>query len=119
MTRVKKSVSARARHKKILKKTAGYYGARSRTYKVAYQAVIKSGQYSYRDRKQKKRLFRKLWINRINAASRNYGISYNNVINGLHKSDIIINRKILADIAMHDKESFSILIEKIKTNLKN
>ncbi|WHL24771.1 MAG: 50S ribosomal protein L20 [Candidatus Blochmannia vicinus] len=117
MTRVKNSVVARARHKKILKQAAGYYGARSRTYRVAYQSVIKSGQYSYRDRRRKKRLFRRLWINRINAASRICGISYNYLINGLHKSDVYINRKMLAEIAVYDKETFSVLVDKAKINL--
>ncbi|WP_159715474.1 50S ribosomal protein L20 [Blochmannia endosymbiont of Camponotus nipponensis] len=119
MTRVKNSVVAHARHKKILKKATGYYGARSRTYRVAYQSVIKSGQYSYRDRRQKKRLFRRLWINRINAASREYGISYNYLINGLNKSDISINRKILAEIAIFDKKTFSVLIDKAKIKLEH
>lgn len=119
MTRVKNSVVAHNRHKKILKKASGYYGARSRTYRVAYQAVLKSGQYSYRDRRQKKRLFRKLWINRINAASRQYDISYNSLIDGLNKSAIYINRKMLSEIAMFDKETFAILINKIKAHLKN
>ncbi|URJ28400.1 50S ribosomal protein L20 [Candidatus Blochmannia vicinus (nom. nud.)] len=117
MTRVKNSVVAHARHKKILKQAAGYYGARSRTYRIAYQSVIKSGQYSYRDRRRKKRLFRRLWINRINAASRTSGISYNYLINGLHKSDIYINRKMLAEIAVCDKETFSILVNKVKIGL--
>lgn len=119
MTRVKNSVVAHARHKKILKQAAGYYGARSRTYRVAYQSVIKSGQYSYRDRRQKKRLFRRLWISRINAASREYGMSYNYLINGLHKSDIYINRKMLADIAIYDQKTFSALINKAKIHLKH
>lgn len=114
MTRVKNSVVAHARHKKILKQAAGYYGARSRTYRVAYQSVIKSGQYSYRDRRQKKRLFRRLWIYRINAASHKYGMSYNNLINGLHKSNIYINRKMIADIAIFDKKTFSKLVDKAK-----
>ncbi|AGC03633.1 50S ribosomal protein L20 [Candidatus Blochmanniella chromaiodes str. 640] len=119
MTRVKNSVVARARHKKILKQAAGYYGARSRTYRVAYQSVIKSGQYSYRDRRQKKRLFRRLWINRINAASRKYGMSYNRLINGLQKCNVCINRKILADIAIFDRETFSALIDKAKINCEH
>ena len=86
MARVKRGVTARARHKKILKLAKGYYGARSRVYRVAKQAVIKAGQYAYRDRKQKKRQFRALWIVRINAAARMYGISYSRMINGLNKS---------------------------------
>lgn len=119
MTRVKNSVAAHNRHKKIIKQAAGYYGARSRTYRVAHQAVLKSGQYSYRDRRQKKRLFRRLWINRINAASRQHGISYNCLINGLNKSTIHINRKILSEIALFDKTTFSKLIDNIKDNLKH
>lgn len=118
MTRVKNSVIARNRHKKILKKASGYYGARSRIYRVAHQAVLKSGQYSYRDRRQKKRLFRQLWISRINAASRQYGISYNRLIHGLNKSAIIINRKMLSEIAILDKPTFSVLVNQIKTYLK-
>lgn len=113
MTRVKNSVTAHNRHKKILKKASGYYGARSRTYRIAYQSVLKSGQYSYRDRRQKKRLFRRLWINRINAAARQYGMSYNYLINRLNKSSICINRKILSEIATFDKTTFSNLINKI------
>lgn len=119
MTRVKNSVVAHNRHKKILKKASGYYGARSRTYRVAYQAVLKSGQYSYRDRRQKKRLFRRLWISRINAAARRCGISYNYLINGLNQSAIHINRKMLSEIALLDQETFSILINKIKNHLKH
>lgn len=119
MTRVKNSVTAHNRHKKILKKASGYYGARSRSYRIAYQSVLKSGQYAYRDRRQKKRLFRRLWINRINAAARKYNISYNYLINGLNKSAIYINRKILSEIAIFDQTTFSILVDKIKTNLKN
>ncbi|WP_044026129.1 50S ribosomal protein L20 [Candidatus Blochmanniella vafra] len=116
MTRVKNSIIARARHKKILKQASGYYGARSRTYRVAYQSILKSGQYSYRDRRQKKRLFRKLWINQINAASRQYGITYNILINALRKSSININRKILAKLAQSDKVSFfSIIKNSVKT----
>lgn len=117
MARVKKGVTAHNRHKKILQQASGYYGARSRTYRIAYQAVIKSGQYSYRDRRQKKRLFRRLWINRINAASRQYGIPYNYLINYLHKSSIYINRKMLSELAIFDKSAFAVFIEKLKNNL--
>lgn len=119
MTRVKNSVTAHNRHKKILKKATGYYGARSRSYRIAYQSVLKSGQYAYRDRRQKKRLFRKLWIHRINAAARRYGISYNYLINGLKKSAIYINRKILSEIAIADQTTFSMLIDQIKNNINN
>src|SRR5258706_9821039 len=101
MPRVKRGVTAKARHKKILAKAKGYYGARSRVYRVAKQAVIKAGQYAYRDRKQKKRVFRALWIVRINAAARMHGLTYGQFINGLKKSSIDIDRKILADIAVN------------------
>ncbi|CAL4318993.1 50S ribosomal protein L20 [Buchnera aphidicola] len=117
MTRVKRGVFSRARHKKILKKAKGYYGARSRVYRVAIQAVIKSGQYSYRDRRQKKRTFRNLWITRINAAVRESNLSYSSFIYGLKKSSININRKILSDIAIKDSIAFSKLIQTANTNL--
>jgi large subunit ribosomal protein L20 len=106
MARVKRGVTARARHKKILKLAKGYYGARSRVYRVAKQAVIKAGQYAYRDRKQKKRQFRALWIVRINAAARMYGISYSRLINGLNKANVAIDRKVLADLAVRDIDAF-------------
>lgn len=94
MARVKRGVIARARHKKILKQAKGYYGARSRVYRVAFRAVIKAGQYAYRDRRQRKRQFRQLWIARINAAARQNGISYSKFINGLKKASVEIDRKI-------------------------
>lgn len=103
MPRVKRGVTARARHKKVMKAAKGYYGARSRVYRVAVQAVTKAGQYAYRDRRQKKRQFRQLWIARINAAARQNGLSYSRLINGLKKASIEIDRKILSDIAVHDK----------------
>ncbi len=106
MARVKRGVTARARHKKILKLAQGYYGARSRVYRVAKQAVIKAGQYAYRDRKQKKRQFRALWIVRINAAARQFGISYSRLINGLTKANVAIDRKVLADLAVRDIQAF-------------
>jgi len=111
MPRVKRGVTARARHKKVLKQAKGYYGARSRVYRVAKQAVIKAGQYAYRDRKQRKRQFRALWIVRINAASRMFGISYSRLINGLTKANVKIDRKVLADIAVRDIESFGKIAE--------
>ncbi|CAJ0991680.1 50S ribosomal protein L20 [Pantoea sp. Nvir] len=117
MARVKRSVGARARHKKILEQAKGYYGARSRVYRVAFQAVIKSGQYAYRDRRQCKRQFRQLWIARINAAARQNNVSYSCFINGLKKADIDVDRKILADIAIFDKVAFSILVKKAKSAL--
>ena len=116
MARVKRGVTARARHKKILKQAKGYYGARSRVYRVAKQAVIKAGQYAYRDRKQKKRQFRALWIVRINAASRLCGISYSRLINGLTKANVAIDRKVLADIAVRDMDSFAKIAEIAKAN---
>lgn len=107
MPRVKRGVTARARHKKVLKQAKGYYGARSRIYRVAKQAVIKAGQYAYRDRRQRKRQFRSLWIVRINAAAREFGLSYSRFIDGLNKASVAIDRKVLADIAVYDKEAFA------------
>lgn len=117
MARVKRGVIAHARHKKVLKKAKGYYGARSRVYRVANQAVIKAGQYAYRDRRQRKRDFRALWIVRINAAARECGLSYSRFINGLKKANIEIDRKVLADIAVFEKEAFSALADKAKAAL--
>jgi len=117
MPRVKRGVTARKRHKKILKQAKGYYGARSRVYRVAKQAVIKAGQYAYRDRRQRKRQFRALWIARINAATRLNDMSYSRFINGLKKADITIDRKVLADIAVFDKEVFAQLVTKAKDAL--
>ena len=111
MARVKRGVVAKARHKKILRQAKGYYGARSRTFKVAKQAVIKAGQYAYRDRRQRKRQFRALWITRINAAARIHGLSYSRLVNGLKLADIQIDRKILADIAVHDPDAFGAIAE--------
>jgi large subunit ribosomal protein L20 len=107
MSRVKRGVTARARHKKVLKQAKGYYGARSRVYRVAKQAVIKAGQYAYRDRKQRKRQFRQLWITRINAGARLHGLSYSRFINGLTKASIEVDRKVLADLAVNDKDAFA------------
>ncbi len=117
MPRVKRGVTAKARHKKVLDEAKGYYGARSRVYRVAKQAVIKAGQYAYRDRKQRKRQFRSLWIVRINAAARECGMSYSQFINGLNKADIQIDRKVLADIAVYDKPAFATIVEKAKAAL--
>jgi large subunit ribosomal protein L20 len=114
MARVKRGVVARARHKKILKQAKGYYGARSRVYRVAVQAVTKAGQYAYRDRRNKKRQFRQLWIARINAAARQNGMSYSRFINGLKKASVEIDRKILSDIAVHDKAAFTALVDAAK-----
>lgn len=117
MARVKRGVVARRRHKKILNQAKGYYGARSRVFRVAKQAVIKAGQYAYRDRRQRKRQFRSLWIARINAASRANGLSYSRLIAGLRKADIELDRKVLADLAVHDKVAFSAIVESAKTAL--
>ena len=117
MPRVKRGVIARARHKKILKQAKGYYGARSRVYRVAKQAVIKAGQYAYRDRKQNKRQFRRLWIMRINAAARINGLSYSQFMHGLAKAEIAVDRKVLADIAIHDSNAFAGLAEQAKKAL--
>jgi large subunit ribosomal protein L20 len=117
MARVKRGVVAKARHKKVLSKAKGYYGARSKVYRVAKQAVIKAGQYAYRDRRQRKRQFRALWITRINAAARLHGMSYSRLINGLHRAEIEIDRKVLADIAVHDPEAFGAIAEQAKASL--
>tara|TARA_B100001750_G_scaffold171735_1_gene140044 strand:- start:590 stop:943 length:354 start_codon:yes stop_codon:yes gene_type:complete len=113
MARVKRGVIARSKHKKILKLAKGYKGARSRTFRAAKQAVIKAGQYAYRDRKQKKRQFRSLWIAKINAAARQNNISYSQLINNLKRSEININRKMLAELAVSNAENFSALIKSI------
>lgn len=117
MPRVKRGVTASARHRKVLNKAKGYYGARSRIYRVAKQAVIKAGQYAYRDRRVRKRDFRGLWIVRINAAARECGLSYSRLIHGLHTAGIEIDRKVLADLAVHDKQGFAKLAEQAKANL--
>jgi large subunit ribosomal protein L20 len=117
MARVKRGVTAHARHKKVLKLAKGYYGARSRSYKTAKQAVIKAGQYAYRDRRQRKRHFRALWIIRINAAAREHGLSYSLFIAGLTKAAIEVDRKVLADLAMHQKAAFGALVEQAKSAL--
>ena len=117
MARVKRGVTAKARHRKILSKAKGYYGARSKIYRVAKQAVTKAGQYAYRDRRQRKRQFRALWITRINAAARINGLSYSRLLNGLNLAGIEVDRKVLADIAVHDQEAFSALAEAAKAAL--
>ena len=117
MPRVKRGVTAKARHKKVLKQAKGYYGARSRVYRVAKQAVIKAGQYAYRDRRQRKRQFRALWITRINAAARLCDLSYSRLIDGLNKANIEIDRKTLADIAVHDHDAFAKIAEQAKKAL--
>nr|MBV6630891.1 50S ribosomal protein L20 [Oceanococcus sp. HetDA_MAG_MS8] len=117
MARVKRGVTAKARHKKVLKAAKGYYGARSRSYKTARQAVFKAGQYAYRDRRTKKRDFRSLWIVRINAASKAQGLSYSRFIDGLKKAGVELDRKVLADIAVHDEAAFTSLVEQAKSAL--
>ena|SRR3989344_5226765 len=117
MARVKRGVTARARHKKVLDKAKGYKGARSRVFRVANQAVIKAAQYAYRDRRQRRREFRALWIIRINAAARECGLSYSTLMNGLKKSSIDIDRKVLADIAVRDKAAFAVIAEQAKASL--
>ena len=114
MPRVKRGVTARARHKKVLKKAKGYYGARSRVFRTAKQAVIKAGQYAYIGRKQRKRQFRSLWIIRVNAEVRKHEMSYSKFIAGLKLAKIEIDRKILADIAVHDKNAFAAIVAKVK-----
>ena len=114
MARVKRGVTARRRHKKVLKQAKGYYNARRKVYRVAKQAVTKALQYAYIGRKQKKRNFRSLWITRINAAARINGMSYSRFINGLMKAGITLDRKVLADIAVHDAVGFAALAEKAK-----
>jgi large subunit ribosomal protein L20 len=111
MPRTTKSVTAKAKHKKVLSATKGHYGARSRLFRTAKQSNIKSMQYAFRDRKNKKRVFRSLWIARINAASRALGVSYSKLINGMTTKEIIIDRKILSDIAIHDPSTFEKIVK--------
>jgi large subunit ribosomal protein L20 len=117
MARVKRGVVARRRHKKILSRAKGYYNARRKVYRVAKQAVTKALQYAYIGRKQKKRQFRSLWIVRINAGARQFGLSYSRMMNGLKKAGIEVDRKVLADIAVHDIKAFGALAEKAKASL--
>jgi len=117
VARVKRGVQARRRHKKVLKAAKGYYGARSRSFRVAKQAVIRAGQYAYRDRRQRKRQFRSLWIVRINAAAREHGLSYSRFMHGLAKAEIEMDRRVLADLAVHEKEAFGALAERAKAAL--
>ena len=117
MARVKRGVVARARHNKVLKKAKGYYGARSKIFRVAKQAVTKAGQYAYRDRRQRKRQFRALWITRINPAARLNGLSYSRMINGLSLAGIELDRKVLADMAVRDADGFAVLAEQARDSL--
>lgn len=118
MARVKRGVTARARHKKVLAKAKGYYGARSRVFRVANQAVIKAAQYAYRDRRVRRREFRALWIIRINAAARECGLTYSTLMNGLKKAAIAIDRKVLADIAVRDRAGFAAIANEAKAGLE-
>ena len=117
MPRVKRGVTAHARHKKILTLAKGYRGRRKNVYRIAKQAVMKAGQYAYRDRRQRKRQFRALWIARINAAARINGLSYSKLINGLTKAGVEVNRKMLADLAVNDLAAFNQLVETAKAKL--
>ncbi|MBV8660149.1 MAG: 50S ribosomal protein L20 [Burkholderiales bacterium] len=117
MPRVKRGVTARARHKKVLALAKGYRGRRKNVYRIAKQAVMKAGQYAYRDRRQRKRQFRQLWITRINAASRELGLSYSKFMNGLKRASITIDRKVLADLAVFDKAAFARIFEQAKASL--
>ncbi len=117
MPRVKRGVTAHARHKKILKLAKGYRGRRKNVYRIAKQAVMKAGQYAYRDRRTRKRVFRQLWIARINAASRELGVTYSKFMAGLKKANIALDRKVLADMAVNDPAAFGSIVEKVKAQL--
>ena len=117
MPRVKRGVTAHARHKKILKLAKGFRGRRKNVFRIAKQAVMKAGQYAYRDRRTRKRVFRQLWIARINAASRELGVTYSKFMAGLKKAQIDIDRKVLADLAVNDPAAFSSIVEKVKAQL--
>jgi large subunit ribosomal protein L20 len=117
MPRVKRGVTARARHKKVLTQAKGYRGRRNSVYRIAKEAVMKAGQYAYRDRRQKKRQFRALWIVRINAAAREVGLTYSKLINGLNKASIQVDRKVLADLAVFDKAAFAAIANQAKAQL--
>tara|TARA_B100000575_G_C22727951_1_gene436871 strand:+ start:212 stop:571 length:360 start_codon:yes stop_codon:yes gene_type:complete len=117
MSRVKRGVVASRRHKKVLKQAKGYYGARSRVFRVAKQAITKAGQYAFRDRRAKKRVFRALWITRINAQARENGLSYSQLIAGLKKANIDIDRRVLADLAVHNKTAFTAIVDEAKASL--
>ena len=114
MSRVKRGVTNRAKHKKVMKAAKGYYGMRRKSFRLARQAVIKAGQYAYRDRRQRKRDFRRLWITRINAAARQNGLSYSRFINGLHAAGVEVDRKQLADLAVYEPKAFEALAEQAR-----
>jgi large subunit ribosomal protein L20 len=117
MPRVKRGVTARARHKKVLDLAKGYRGRRGNVYRIAKQAVMRAGQYAYRDRRNKKRVFRALWITRINAATRELGVTYSVFMNGLKKANIGLDRKVLADMAVTDKPAFAAIVNQVKANI--
>ncbi|MHB8939772.1 MAG: 50S ribosomal protein L20 [Thiobacillus sp.] len=117
MPRVKRGVTARASHKKIINAAKGYRGRRKNVFRVANEAVMKAGQYQYRDRRQRKRQFRRLWIARINAAARQYGLTYSVFMNGLSRAEIGIDRKVLSDIAIFDKDAFAKIVDQVKAKL--
>jgi large subunit ribosomal protein L20 len=117
MPRVKRGVTARARHKKVLDQAKGYRGRRGNVFRVAKEAVMKAGQYAYRDRRNRKRVFRALWITRINAAAREHGLTYSVFMNGLDKAEIGIDRKVLAELAVNDKAAFGAIVEQVKARL--
>ena len=117
MPRVKRGVTARARHKKVLERAKGFRGRRGNVYRIAVQAVMRAGQYAYRDRRNKKRVFRRLWIARINAAAREHGITYSVFINGLSKAAIGLDRKVLAELAVNDKPGFAAVVSQVKAAL--
>jgi large subunit ribosomal protein L20 len=117
MPRVKRGVTARARHKKIIKLAKGYRGRRNNVYRIAKQAVMRAGQYAYRDRRNKKRVFRALWIARINAGAREHGLTYSKFMNGLKKASIELDRKVLSDMAIHDKVAFAAIVNQVKANV--
>jgi large subunit ribosomal protein L20 len=117
MPRVKRGVTARARHKKVLDQAKGYRGRRSTVYRVAKQAVMRAGQYAYRDRRNRKRVFRALWITRINAAAREHGLTYSVFMNGLLKAEIELDRKVLAELAVNDKAAFTAIVDQVKSTI--
>lgn len=117
MPRVKRGVTARARHKKVIERAKGFRGRRGNVYRIAVQAVMRAGQYAYRDRRNKKRVFRRLWIARINAAAREHGITYSVFINGLNKAAIGLDRKVLAELAVNDKPAFAAVVSQVKAAL--
>jgi len=117
MPRVKRGVTARARHKKVLDQAKGYRGRRSTVFRVAKEAVMRAGQYAYRDRRNRKRVFRALWITRINAAAREHGLTYSVFMNGLMKAEIELDRKVLAELAVNDKQAFSAIVEQVKAQI--